>query len=104
MSDLSFVVISNGQSIYQGGDEKIDLLSKKSRKSSKTTGKIIYPIFKEAIQYANNDPFWIKILNDASEGIFPKIYRYKDGTLTFKQKTKLIPLKKPNQTNSYNYA
>lgn len=88
MSDLSFVVISNGQSIYQGGDEKVNLLSKKSRKSSKTTGKIIYPIFKEAIPFADNDPFWIKILNDASEGIFPKIYRYKDGMLTYKQKTK----------------
>jgi hypothetical protein len=53
-------------------------------------GKVIYPIFKEAIAYTEGDPFWIKILNDASEGIFPKIYRYKDGTLSFKQKTKLF--------------
>lgn len=90
MSDISFVVISNGQSIYQGGDEKVNLLSKKIRKISKTSGKVIYPIFKEAIPFAGNDPFWVKILNDASEGIFPRIYRYKDGTLTYKQKTKLF--------------
>lgn len=33
--------------------------------------------------------FWDAILDDASRGIFPKMYRYTNGILSFKQKTKV---------------
>jgi hypothetical protein len=89
MSDCSFVVLSSGRTIYEGGDEKSDIFSKRSRKSNKTDGKVIYPIFKEAIAYTQGDSFWDAILDDASRGIFPKMYKYNNGVLSFKQKNKI---------------
>lgn len=55
MSDCSFVVLSSGRTIYEGGDEKSDIFSKRTRKSNKTDGKVIYPIFKEAMSHTDED-------------------------------------------------
>jgi hypothetical protein len=90
MSDCSFVVLSRSRIIFEGGDEKSEFLSKRSRRSTKANAKVSHPIFKEAASYVEADPFWIKILENASRGIFPKMFRYKDGILSFKQRTKLF--------------
>lgn len=89
MSDCSFAIISRGKTIYEGGDEKSELFSKRTRRSTKANNKVVYPIFEEAATHTEGDLFWIKIMEDASRNIFPKMYRYKDGILSFKQKTKL---------------
>lgn len=89
MSDYSIVIFSNGKTIYKGGDEKSNLLSRRSRRSNKTSDKIIYPIFEEAASYVKEDPFWLKLLSDASKGIFPRMYRYKDDILSFRYKGKV---------------
>jgi hypothetical protein len=88
MSDGSFVIISQGKTIYRGGNNKEDKSSRRSRRSVRNDGTIIYPIFKEAIRYAEGDLFWIKILEDASEGVFPRTHRYRDGILSCKKKNK----------------
>lgn len=88
MSDGSFVILSQGKTIYEGGDNKSGLFSRRNRRSVKNSGTVIYPIFKLAIKYAEDDLFWIKILDDASEGVFPKTHRYKDGILSCKKRNK----------------
>lgn len=88
MSDGSFVIISQGKTIYRGGNNKEDTSTRRSRRTVKSDGTIIYPIFRQAIKYAEGDLFWIKILEDASEGVFPKTHRYKDGILSCKKKNK----------------
>lgn len=90
MSDGSFVIMSKGKTIYEGGENKSKSLTRRTRRSNKNNGAVIYPIFKQAIKYAEEDSFWIKILEDASEGIFPKMYRYKDGILSCKKKNKFF--------------
>lgn len=88
MSDGSFVIISQGKTIYRGGNNKEDTSTRRSRRSVRNDGTVIYPIFREAIKYAKEDVFWIKILEDASEGVFPKTHRYRDGVLSCKKKNK----------------
>lgn len=90
MSDGSFVIMSKGKTIYEGGDNKSGSLARRTRRSNKNNGTVIYPIFKQAIKYAEGDLFWIKILEDASEGVFPKMHRYKDGILSCKKKNKFF--------------
>lgn len=49
----------------------------------------LIPIFKEAIKSCE-DPFWRNKLMDASRGIFPKFFSYKDGELIYgKNKTEM---------------
>ncbi len=89
MSDGIFVVTTKGKTIYQGGDEKLPTVTRRGRRNAKTSNEIIYPIFKEAIAYCQGDSYWIKIFEDASKGNFQKMYRYANGTLSHKQKTKV---------------
>jgi len=90
MSDGTFVILSKGRAIFQGGDDKNQLSNKRERRATKLKTEIINPIFKKAAEYIKNDPFWYKILIDASKGYFLKMYRYINGTLTFKQKSKVF--------------
>lgn len=89
MADYSIVIFSNGKTIYKGGDEKSSLLARRSRRSNKANNKVIHSIFEDAASYIEEDPFWHKILTDASKGIFPRMYRYKDGILSFRYKAKV---------------
>ena len=91
MCDGTFVILCKGQTLYKGGNEKIEILSKRGRRTAKTNGEIIYPIFKKAAEYTKNDLCWYKVLDDASKGIFQKMYKYDDnGILTFRKKTTIV--------------
>lgn len=48
--------------------------------------EILHPFFLSAIPYCNDDVFWIKILDNASKGIFPKLYKYLNNVLAYRQK------------------
>lgn len=60
-------------------------------KRKKSCKQIIHPIFAEAIEYTT-DPFWIKVLDNASRGMFPKSFTYNNGELCHKVKTKNIKI------------
>ena len=89
MSDGTLIMLSKGRTIFLGGDDKNQLLNRKERRITKLNEETIYPIFKKAAEYIKNDLFWFKILINASKGYFQKMYRYINGTLTFKQKSKV---------------
>jgi hypothetical protein len=89
MSDGTFIIFSKSRAIYQGGEDKPQAITKRSRRTLKLGVEILYPIFKEAAEYIKDDAFWHKILEDASRGHFQKMYRYTNGTLSFKQKSKV---------------
>jgi hypothetical protein len=59
--------------------------SKKGKKTGKT--EIIHQIFADAVKYALGDIFWKNILTNASKGIFPKLYKYYNNILIFKQRS-----------------
>jgi len=90
MSDGTFLILAKGRTIYEGGEVRPQTVTRRGRRTSKTNGEIIYPIFKEAAVYTDGDSFWNKILEDASRGYFQRMYRYTDGTLSYKQKTKVF--------------
>ncbi len=87
MSDGTFTILSKGRTIFRDGEDKIQEVTKRGRRSAKTNTEIKFPIFKEAAKYIDDDLFWTRILEDASRGVFQKPYRYNEGTLSFKIKS-----------------
>lgn len=57
----------------------------------KTQSTILYPIFTQ-LQEFTKDPMWSSIFSQAALGKFPKGYMYRDGSLSFKRRTKTFCL------------
>jgi hypothetical protein len=90
MSDGTFIILSSGRTIFENGANKTPVTVRRGRRAKKNSDVVIHPIFRDAVEFAEKDPYWIKILDNASKGIFPKMYRYNNWTLSFKQKNKVF--------------
>lgn len=67
-----------------------DIHSRSSNKCKKKQG--INKIFQECIEYTN-DEFWQDMLYEASRGIFPKGFLYRESHLNFRDKPSSTPLR-----------
>jgi hypothetical protein len=69
--------------------ENIDTKTKPKKNYIKKKDEIMYNIFNDAIEYTNDD-FWKSILQSAAKGSFKKGIKYKEGTITYKNKNKIF--------------
>lgn len=87
--DTIVVWSKGGMVIYTNGDPKSQK-KRRGRKKANCDGVIVYQIFDDAIKFIDDDPYWVKILQEASQGYFQKMFRYNNGILSYKIKNKIF--------------
>jgi hypothetical protein len=88
---------SNGNTETQALKVKISKPQTKVRASAKNKRIIEFELFEDLLKM-ETDPFWITILDDAAQGKFPRNFKYQNGILSSKLRSKPInvPLKGTN--------
>jgi len=108
-NDGGFVIFSGRQTWYSSSTDnlpqhktktKAPRALNKNRASAKTVPPAIYPIFQSCAELTD-DPYWKCMMQEAAIGIFPRSFRYQNGTLTHRMKSKTrecpIPTEDPER-------
>ena len=108
-NDGGFVIFSGRQTWYSSSTDnlpqsktktKAPRAGNKNRASAKTVPPAIYPIF-ESCAALTTDPYWKCMMQEAAIGTFPRSFRYQNGSLTYRMKSKTrecpIPTDDPEQ-------
>ena len=109
-NDGGFVIFSGRQTWYSSSTDglpqtktktKAPRAVNKNRASAKTIPPAVYPIF-QSCAALTDDPYWKRLMQEAATGIFPRSFRYQNGVLTHRMKSKTrecpIPTEDPVQT------
>jgi hypothetical protein len=109
-NDGGFVIFSGRQTWYSNSTEtqpqpkakaKAQRVTNKNRASAKSQYPVIYPIFEECME-CTEDPYWKSMMQKASTGVWPRSFRYQNGLLTYRARSKTtecqIPTEDPIQT------
>lgn len=108
-NDGGFVIFSGRQTWYSSTADNVPQAKKtkapratnKNRASAKSQPPVIYPIFNDCVNLTT-DPYWKSMMQEAAIGVFPRSFRYQNGALTYRMKSKIrecqIPTEDPVQT------
>jgi hypothetical protein len=97
-TDGGFVILSGRKTWYSSSTTstppaktktKTSRSANKSRASAKSQPQIVYPIFQTCVEFTE-DPYWKSMMHEAAIGNFPRSFRYQNGALTYRVKSKII--------------
>ena len=101
--DGGFVIFS-GKKLWYASKEglentickpKTNRVANKVRNSAKNRRIVEYPIF-DQIMLKETDTFWVSFFDDAAVGKFPRNFKYDNGCLVYRVKSKNIEIKIPD--------
>jgi hypothetical protein len=93
--DGSIVILSGNKPLWSSRDNLEPVKTKtvksvtKVRASAKNKRIVEFEIFDELMKY-ETDPTWITTLDDAAQGKFPRNFKFQNGILTYKLRSKNI--------------